>query len=176
MPQLTQEVFESITVADPTDLGTLRPDEMPIKTSGSHFQPLDIDQHNPFLNLPNGTSATDSFTLFRLYYTDEIINSIVNATNSYTPSTKVAKESEKRPHMPTWQPTSYEEIITYLAIRIYMSIHPEYTIDEYWRTSENTCPHPIVQFMTRDRFKRLHIRYYIGTHTTNTYSRVSYLL
>ena len=65
------------TEFDPTDDGTLRPNEKSLKRLGTYFQPMEVQERDFELNLPEGVSADDSFALFTLYYTPEIINSIM---------------------------------------------------------------------------------------------------
>ena len=65
------------TEFDPMDDGTSRPNEKPLKRPGTCFQPMEVQERNSELDLPGGVCADDSFALFTLYYTPEIINSVV---------------------------------------------------------------------------------------------------
>ena len=72
------------TVEDPTDDGTLRPDEKPISKVGSGFQPMHIEDREIEIYLPKGVDPEHPFSLFELYYTTEIIDNIVLSINHYS--------------------------------------------------------------------------------------------
>ena len=159
------------TVADPTDEGTLRPNEKPLFKAGTCFNPMKIVEKQPTISLPTGVTADNPFALFRLFYTSDIINSIVQATNNYIRKPNDDGDLPYRARL--WVETTPPEIYTYLAIRIYMTIFICNEISDYWSTSEFTPLHPITKYMARDRFQELHIRFRLGEDTTSVYSRVS---
>lgn len=145
------------TIADTTDSGTRRPNAEPLKTKGDRFEPMQLPDRDPSIDLPHHVSPDDPITLFTLYYTLEIIDQFVEMTN-------LNPREPKNPQAPRarakdWQPTSCGEIYTYLAIRIYMTIHIENEISDYWNTQRNTPFHPISKHMSRDRFQELHMRF-----------------
>lgn len=119
----------SNTVADPTDDSTLQPNKKPIYRTRTCFQPIEIHPRDIAIDLPSSISADDPFSLFRLYYTDSIIQSIVEATNSYV---RQLDEEGKLPcRAQDWTPTSLPEMYNYLAIRIYMTLHTVNKISDY---------------------------------------------
>ena len=65
------------TVFDPTDTGTLRPNERAIRKAGTCFKPMEIDERAPVITLLEGISPNDSYSLFKLYFTLDIINTII---------------------------------------------------------------------------------------------------
>ncbi|KID83883.1 hypothetical protein MGU_08855 [Metarhizium guizhouense ARSEF 977] len=58
----------------------------------------------------------------------------------------------RKPH----DPTTYAELMIFLAILLYMSIHRERDIRAYWAHREDLPAHPIGQWMSRDRFRWLY--------------------
>ena len=158
----------STTVFDPTGDGTLRPNEKPISKRGTCFQPMILEDHDIEISLPEGVSAEDPYTLFELYYSLEIIESIVEATNSY--DRKVPDKPRARGK--DWYPTTNREIYLYMAVRIYMTIHIENEISDYWSTSKDDAFHPCSVYLPKDRFLELHIKFRLTSDTSTAYARV----
>jgi hypothetical protein len=69
------------TKTDPTDPGTRRPNILLLKTKGKHFEPIQLADTSPEINLPEHTSPDDPIILFTLYYPPEIIEHIVQIIN-----------------------------------------------------------------------------------------------
>jgi transposase IS4-like protein len=139
-------------IADPTDDGTLRPNEKPLPKAGTTFRPLKITPKEYKIHLPQGISPDDSFKLFQLYYTPDIISSIVEATNAYIREPEDPGLPYCRAHRFWDRPTCTSEIYIYLAIRIYMTIYVYNEISDYWSTSDIAPAHPISRHISRDRF------------------------
>ena len=157
------------TVPDPTDKGTLRPNAPPLPASGEAFKPMILPDFAREIRLPEDTSPNDPITLFTMYYSPKIIDWIVEKTNAYT---RVTKSEFSRAG--NWYPTCPEEIYIYLAIRIYMTLHIENEISDYWSIKELSPRHPISQKMARDRFQELHMRVRLaGNEASGPYQRVS---
>ena len=114
---------------NPTDSGTKLPRAPPIKKKGTHFIPMQLDEFHYEIRLPDSASTDDPISLFTLYYTPEIIDTIVQYTN------KAPREPRdpSKPHSraKTWYPTCSGEIYTYLAIRIYMTLNVQNEISDY---------------------------------------------
>ena len=71
------------TIFDSTDKGTLRPNAKPLRAKGDVFKPMKLPNFAWEITLPENTSPDDPTTLFTMYYTPEIINTIVKKTNNY---------------------------------------------------------------------------------------------
>jgi hypothetical protein len=67
-------------VADPTDDGTLRPNIAPEPTR-DHFEPLFTPQFPLTKTLPPDVDPDDPFSIWGLFFTPQIMQMIVNATN-----------------------------------------------------------------------------------------------
>ena len=74
------------TVFNPTDQGTLRPNKPTIQKAGARFIPIYIEERPTYITLPKAVSPLDPYSLFELYYTPKIINSIIEVTNAYNRS------------------------------------------------------------------------------------------
>ena len=71
------------TMFNPTNKGTLRPNEDLLRKQGSTFKPMQLPEFGQEITLPENASPDDLITLFTMYYTPEIINLIVKKTNNY---------------------------------------------------------------------------------------------
>ena len=160
------------TVFDSTDKGTLRPNEDPLQKKGDTFKPMKLPHWDWEIILPENVSPDDPITLFSMYYTPEIIDLIVEKTNEYRREPR--DDSCPRARADNWYPTCSGEIYLYFAIRIYMTLHIENEISDYWKTSKNGPIHPIRNYISRDRFQELHMRVRIhGEEEKGVYEKVS---
>ena len=71
------------TVFDSTDKGTLQPNEDPLRKQGGAFKPMQLPLFGWEISLPEDVSPDNPITLFTIYYTPEIIDLIVEKTNTY---------------------------------------------------------------------------------------------
>jgi hypothetical protein len=148
------------TEPDPTDKGTQRPNAKPLQKKGNTFIPMECPDFDMEITLPLNTSPDDPISLFTLYYTPEIIESIVRYTN------EVPREPQN-PSMPyaranAWYPTCAEEIYLYFAIRVYMTEFPIDDVAGYWSSNPLFPQHRLMKFISRDRFQELHMRFRVA--------------
>src|SRR5690348_6258817 len=59
------------------------------------FKPLPVDKQAPQLNLPPNLDMTSSYSLFTLFFTDEIFEKISNSTNAYAHLKRHADDDEE---------------------------------------------------------------------------------
>ena len=160
------------TIFDSTDKGTLRPNEDPLRKQGSAFKPMQLPPFGWEITLPEDVSPDDPITLFTMYYTPEIIDLIVEKTNTYL--RKPQDDSTHCVRANAWFPICRGEIYIYLAIRIYMSLHVENEIADYWNIKDMTPEHLITKFLSRNRFQELHIRVrFHGNQEQGPYAKVA---
>jgi hypothetical protein len=109
--------------------------------------------------------------LFSLFFTDLVLDRIVQCTNLNAERVRIdpvaARAKNIRFHdslnqLP-WKPVTSSEILAYLGILIYMGIHVEPYINDYWNTSEDRPVHQAVRMtMSMHRWNQidryLHIR------------------
>jgi len=108
------------------------------------------------ITLPENTSPDDPITLFTMYYMPEIIDLIVEKTNNYRREPQDNSLSRARANR--WYLTCRGEIYLYFVIRIYMTLHVDNEIVDYWSTKDIAPEHPITKYLSRDRFQELHMR------------------
>ena len=142
---------------DPTDKGTLRPNVPPLRDHGTKFIPMECPDFELQITLPYHVSPDDPITLFTLYYTEELISSIVRYTNNLPREAQDPTKQKARAN--GWYPTSQKEIYIFFAIRIYMTLFAMDDVADYWSVHKLFPKHIITQYMSRDRFQELHMRY-----------------
>ena len=64
-------------INNPTDRGTKRPNAKPLLKAGHKFIPMILPDFDFEITLPDNVSLDDAISLFTMYYTPEIINTIV---------------------------------------------------------------------------------------------------
>lgn len=158
-------------INDSTDSATKRPNSPPLKKTGSLFSPMKIPDFGYEIQLPPDTSYNDPISLFELYYSSEVMKHITKCTNTCL---REPKHPEKpRCRALNWYPTSRAELYIYLGIRIYMTLHIENELSDYW-SSNNMIPiHPITSEMSIDRFLELYMRFRCyGPEAEGLYAKV----
>jgi nitric oxide reductase large subunit len=123
------------------------------------------------ITLPDDVSPDDPISLFTMYYTPEIIDTIVQYTNNYQREPRDPSRPDARAKQ--WYPTHAGEIYIYLAIRIYMTLYVQNEISDYWDSRVITPTHYITKYMSRNRFQELHMRFRVyGVNTDGPYRKV----
>jgi hypothetical protein len=138
------------TEPDPTDRGTQRPNAPPLRKKGDKFIPFECPDFDFEITLPPDSSPDDPITIFTLYYTSEIIESIVQHTNNVPREAQDPSKPNARANQ--WYPTCAGEIYLFLAIRIYMTLFPLDEVADYWNSHKLFPQHVITQYMSRNRF------------------------
>ena len=84
--------------------------------------------------------ACTPYAVFSLFFSDVILQKIVDYTNEYA-----EKHCSDKPHARKWFPTTLKELRGYIATCIYMGVHTESSVPEYWNRDSNVGPlHPMV--------------------------------
>ena len=133
------------TVPDPTDRGTQRPNAPPLQKRGDKFIPLECPDFEFEISLPPDVSPDDPIALFILYYTPEIIDSIVQHTNNVVRKPQDSMQPRAREN--AWYLTCAKEIYLFLAIRIYMMLFLLDEVADYWNNNKLFPQHEITQLM-----------------------------
>ncbi|KEY74881.1 hypothetical protein S7711_09671 [Stachybotrys chartarum IBT 7711] len=142
---------------------TGRPNFEPVADCGSTFYRLQPDQRSPLLSaLP--ASPVD---LIQLFIPVCLVEQWVGYTNEAPEPARGpglgSPGNSSYPQQPSrrgqaWSPTSVPEIYLWLAIQIYIGLHRETHLEDYWKvsgTKGHLPSHPIVKYMTFDRFQLL---------------------
>jgi len=74
------------------------------------FEPFHIDDFDDHgkPNLPPGVNYSDPFAIFSQFFTDEIMDKLVEWTNKYAEQERL--DEEEKPWAHPWQPTCKEEL------------------------------------------------------------------
>ncbi|KEY72607.1 hypothetical protein S7711_06244 [Stachybotrys chartarum IBT 7711] len=109
-------VIDNCRREQPAD-ATYRPDLPPVPKTGTHFEPLELVNRDPrWLPLP-----PTALQLLQTFLPEGLVSHWVDYTN------KAAKIAEVK----GWAPISLSEIYIWIALLIYMGIHPEDRIQDY---------------------------------------------
>ena len=102
----------------------------------NEWQPLQIEADSEYPHghsqLPPDVDDSNAIELFQLFFTDELLNELAFYTNSlaeeyYRESKKTTGESARE-----WKPTCRQELYAYLGVLLYMALHHEPSIGDYW--------------------------------------------
>lgn len=152
---------------------TCRPIFNPIDHCGQDFKPFHIEHRDASISpLPLSPLA-----LFQLFIPESLVNKWVKYTNEAPAPGGPPSPSKTRSRKHTWKPVTADEIYLWLAILIYLGIHREKKVSSHWVVQKRAqqCPtHPIIKFITFDRFQQLLRRVRIHPHTQtsrNPFSR-----
>ena len=145
-----------------TDLDHVRKDPQPEKApKGSppkpwplpRFKPLPITK--PFTHghglLPNTIPFDDPYAIFSLFFTESILQTLVQHTNEYAflyPGPKKGR---------TWYPTTVSELRAFLGVSIWMGLHIESGIKDFWNTDpKKGCIHyQILKHISLKRWQQI---------------------
>jgi Transposase IS4 len=94
------------------------------------FEPLYINNFDDYstLNLPPNIDPHNPFNLFSLFFTDNIIDKLVEWTNKYVELYPLDKDKE---NLRLWELIYEKELYAYLAVLIYMGIATKLAIEDY---------------------------------------------
>jgi hypothetical protein len=163
------------TITDTTNPRTYWPKVLVLKTKSDHFEPMKLPDFEPEIHLPDHMSPDNPITIFTLYYTPEIIKQIIENTNLNSRQLKDLSKPKARVY--SWVPITSREIYVYFAICIYMTLHIENEIIDYWNTQKIMLIHPISKYITCDRFQEFYIRFcYKEPESKGFYGRVCSIL
>lgn len=161
--------------ADPTDAGTPRPNVKPLKKVGTKFKPMKLKEWDSKITLPEGVDPANPMDLFGLYYTNEMMETITKHTNLYERYPEDPELPHARAHK--WTPVTKQDMYLFFAIRVYMTLYPEKQLNYYWDTHPLTPSHPFTQYIGRDTFQELRMRYRVAPPgMKETWDRVQFFL
>ena len=81
--------------------------------------------------------ASTPYRVFGLFFNDAILQKITEYTNEYAAE---HASKEDRPFARKWYSTSKEELRAYLATYIYMGIHSQSKVSDYWNRDSTKGP------------------------------------
>ena len=114
---------------------------------------MDLNRTTSCSWIPNTIDSSNPEALFTLFFTDSVIDRIVQCTNINAENIRTDPLTSRAQNIRfhdsynqlPWKPATLSEILAYLGILIYMGIHPEPHIDDYWNTDQEIKPvhHPV---------------------------------
>ena len=113
-----------------------------------HLHPIDIQPFECLVG-PNTLIPDNPLDIFQLFFTDEILQVIVDASNQYAGSTMPAERFSK------WAKYTFDDLKAYLGFQILMSINRLPSFADYWSKNPNMRYGPVADRISRDRFREL---------------------
>ena len=97
--------------------------------------PLHIDNDNEYgrPNLPHNVDPGDAYGIFKLFFTDELLNELVNFTNRYAELHLTLEDKQPKGRPRAWKLVCKLELYAYFTVLIHMGIYIKPTIEDYWR-------------------------------------------
>jgi len=89
--------------------------------------------------------------VFRLFFTDQILADIKNNTNYYAS----VKDAGRRKGEREWQNVTVPELITFIAICIYLGLYRKGDLESQWGKDSRQPIHHILENMTLRRFQQI---------------------
>ena len=147
-------------VPDSTDLETDRSNLRSITDIDDRFEPIQISSNVSWVNIPSDISPLDAASLWSLYFFFEMLQTIAKHTNIYVnESHRWGKERGSKAR--SFPNTNELELKTYFEIRIYMSLHKESQVSDYWNIKLNKPLHSLIQeAMTLNRYENIYRNLY----------------
>lgn len=95
------------------------------------FEPLKMaEPFPPTIELPSEVNIESSYSLFALFFSDDLIGLLSSNTNKYAKAKNAGQSGRE------WYETTTSDIKIFLAILIYMGVHISPSDEDYWRTDE----------------------------------------
>ena len=130
-----------------------------------------MDKQAPQLNLPSDLDMTSSYSLFSLFFPEEVFEKIANSTNAYAYLKRHMddNEEEKQFQGRSWKNTNAAEIKVFFATLIYMGVHDSSRIEHYWRNEiKQDSIHTSQLYISLKHFEQLKRYLYISdSHEKN---------
>jgi len=121
------------------------------------FTPFRIDNYWDLGEgaVPQGTDRGDPLALFRLFFTDEMLDKMAGWTNAYAEAHPVSEEEAPKGRARPWKPTCRQELYAYFGVVIHMGITIEPAVEDYWGPIEKGAAHKVTEYISRNRFEQL---------------------
>ena len=119
-------------------------------------------------SLPKNASHDDPYSIFCLFFTKDILQIIANHTNEYAE----LYNSPVTPYSRVWHPTTAKELKAFIGTYIWMGVHPETAIEDFWNTNPELGPihEAVTKHISRNRWQQidrfLHISKPVAPETT----------
>ena len=107
----------------------------------------------------------EPYSIFSLFFTEDILELLVENTNKYAANHSSHGQNDK-PFARTWYDTTVPELRAFIATYIYMGVHNEPRIEQYWNTDGTKGPlHPLVrEHISLKRWQQIDRFFHISEH------------
>jgi hypothetical protein len=118
----------ALTVSNTTDPnGTLQPNLLPGPITGTQFGALKCPKFDPVISLPASVDRSSPYAIWSLFFTSQILETIVRNTN---------KQGQSWPdsqgvHARVWRTLDLPKFYAWLAILFYIGLHLENETRDY---------------------------------------------
>ena len=122
-------------------------------------------------HLARNVRANRPYDVFKLLFTDGILDLIADATNEFAAGElRLIQEGETTSHARAWRPTNRHELRTYIGILIWMGLHQETSTKDFWRRDLALGPSHlvVVQHMGLSRFEQISRFFHISKASNAT--------
>lgn len=92
------------------------------------------------------------YDFFRYFIDNEIIELMVNETNTYAQQTIENANLSRHSRLRKWKDVPAKEIETYLGVTFWMGLNKISKITDYWSKKLIMCGNKVKSFMSRNRF------------------------
>ena len=122
------------------------------------FAPIEIEgapEHGN-ADLPWDVNIESPYEIFSLFFDDFIMEVLVNNTNAYAKAHSPMR-THKHPKARVWKPTSVPELRAFIGSHIWIGLHPEAAIEDFWNTDEKKGPlhRNLTKHMSLTRWQQL---------------------
>ena len=110
--------------------------------------------------LPNTMNSDDPYSIFSLFFSEETLQVLVQHTNEYA----FLHRDPAHPHVRIWFPTTVKEFQAYLGVSIWMGLHVESSVPEFWNTDPLKGPihEQVFEHMSLKRWQQIDRYFHIS--------------
>ena len=122
------------------------------------FKPFEIDDWHDHgqPNLPHNVDTSDPLAIFGLFFTDDIMDKLVQWTNEFAELHQPSDEEAPKGCPRSWQPTSRTELYAYCGTLIHMGLTTESCVEDYWgNLTTDGVSHIVKNYIGKTRFEQL---------------------
>ena len=117
-----------------------------------------IDDYNAYreLYLPPNTNINNLIALFNLFYTNKIIDKLIEQINAYIDKQQASKDKDALLIQYKWILIFREELYIYFSILIYIGLTIELAIKDYQGDlDKDRYSYIVKKYILKDRFQQL---------------------
>ena len=106
-------------------------------------------------NLPSNVSIDSAFAIFNLFFDSSILKTVTKHTNKYAELHQ--PDPTEFPGYRPWKPTTWKELRAYIAVYMWMGLHKDLAVDEFWKENKRGGPlYPEVSdHIARERWQQI---------------------